>query len=57
LIDESKQYKYHSPRCPDSLKPELKEKIVCYTCAGWWEPGEMEQAVLMLCMHKKNMKL
>jgi hypothetical protein len=33
LIDESKRYKYHSPRCPDSLKPELMEKIARYTCA------------------------
>jgi Reverse transcriptase (RNA-dependent DNA polymerase) len=57
LIDKSKQYQYHSPRCPDSLKPELKEKIACYTCAGWWEPAQMEPAGLMLCMHKKNMKL
>jgi hypothetical protein len=57
LIDESKQYNYHSPKCPDSLKPELKEKIACYTHAGWWEPAQTEQAVLMLCMHKKNMKL
>jgi hypothetical protein len=27
IIDESKQYKYHNPRCPDSLRPELMEKI------------------------------
>ena len=27
LIDENKQYNYHLPRCPDSLKPELTEKI------------------------------
>jgi hypothetical protein len=23
IMDENKRYKYHSPRCPDSLKPEL----------------------------------
>jgi hypothetical protein len=56
LIDKSKWYKYHLPRCPDSLKPELKEKIAHYMCAGW-EPAQMEQAVLMLCVHKKNMKV
>jgi hypothetical protein len=27
IMDENKRYKYHSPRCPDSLKPELIEKI------------------------------
>ena len=42
LIDEKKRYKYHSPRCPDSLKPELMEKIACYMRAGWWEPAQVE---------------
>jgi hypothetical protein len=27
IVDENKRYKYHSPRCLDSLKPELIEKI------------------------------
>ena len=40
LIDEKKRYKYHSPRCLDSLKPELMEKIACYMRAGWWEPAQ-----------------
>jgi hypothetical protein len=57
LIDGVKRYKYHSPRCPDSLKPELKEKIAHYTRPGWWEPAQVEQAAPMLCIHKKNMKL
>jgi hypothetical protein len=57
LIDENKRYKYHTPRCPDSLKPELVEKIAHYMSAGWWEPAQTEQAALMLCMHKKNMQL
>jgi hypothetical protein len=35
LVDEDKRYKYHLPRCPDSLKPELIEKIARYTRAGW----------------------
>jgi hypothetical protein len=48
LIDKSKRYKYHLPRCPDSLKPELKEKIAHYMCAGWWEPAQMEQAERLL---------
>jgi hypothetical protein len=27
LVDGDKRYKYHSPRCPDSLKHKLIEKI------------------------------
>jgi Reverse transcriptase (RNA-dependent DNA polymerase) len=57
LIDENKRYKYHTPRCPDLLKPELVEKIARYTRAGWWEPAQTEQAAPMLCVHKKNMQL
>jgi hypothetical protein len=57
LVVEEKKYKYHSPRCPDSLKPELIEKIARYTRAGWWEPIQADQAAPMLCVHKKNMRL
>jgi len=31
IINESKRYKYHGLRCPDSLKNELGKKIMCYT--------------------------
>ena len=54
LIDRNKRYKYHTSRCPDSLKNELSKKIKCYTCAEWWEPTQAEQAALMLCIRKKN---
>ena len=54
LIDKERRYHYHSLRCPDSLKPELTKKIVCYICADWWEPAQVEQAAPMLCVHKKN---
>jgi hypothetical protein len=57
IMDENKRYKYHSPRCPDFLKPELIEKIARYTCAGWWEPIQVDQAAPMLCVHKKTMAL
>jgi hypothetical protein len=57
IVDENKRYKYYSPRCPDSLKPELMKKIAQYTCAGWWEPIQVDQAALMLCIHKKTMAL
>ena len=36
------------------MKPELSEKIARYTCAGWWEPAQVEQAAPMLCIRKKN---
>jgi len=54
IIDEKKRYKYHALRCPDSLKNELSEKIVCYTCTKWWEPTQMEQAAPMLCIRRKS---
>jgi len=54
IINESKRYKYHMLRCPDSLKNELSEKIKHYTCTEWWEPTQAEQAALMLCIRKKN---
>jgi hypothetical protein len=57
LVDEKKRYKYHNPRCPDSLKPELVEKIARYTRAGWWEQAQAEQAAPMLCIRKKTNKL
>ena len=57
LIDKGKRYKYHSPRCPDSLKPKLSEKIARYTHANWWKPAKVEQVAQMLCMRKKNDRL
>jgi len=55
LIDEIKRYNYHLPRCPDSLKPELAEKIQCYKNAGWWEETNVSQAAL--CVPKKSGRL
>ena len=57
LIDKKKRYKYHPPRCLDSLKPKLMEKIACYMHAGWWEPAQVEQVALMLCIKEKTNKL
>jgi hypothetical protein len=57
IMDENNRYKYHSSRCLDSLKPELIEKIAQYTCAGWWEPIQVDQVAPMLCVHKKTMAL
>ena len=44
-------------KCPTALKEELAEKISQYTSAGWWVPVTIRQAVLMLCILKKNRKL
>ena len=57
LIDTNKQIKYHLPKCPDTLKEELAEKISQYTSAGWWVPTLVRQAVPMLCVLKKSGKL
>jgi len=57
LIDEGKQYAYHLPRCPDSLKPQLAEKIQLYTSAKWWIMASVLQAAPMLCILKKMGKL
>ena len=37
LLDDSATYNYHMPRCPDVLRPKLREKINRYVLAGWWE--------------------
>ena len=57
LIDKGKQYSYHLPRCPDTLKQQLLDKIRLYTDAGWWEMKSVPQATPMLCILKKTGKL
>ncbi|KIK14930.1 hypothetical protein PISMIDRAFT_16915, partial [Pisolithus microcarpus 441] len=57
LIDEGMRYTYHLPHCPDSLKPQLAEKIQLYMKAGWWERASVSQAAPMLCIPKKNRKI
>jgi len=57
LVDEGKQYAYHLPCCPDSLKPQLAEKIQLYTSAKWWIMASVPQAAPMLCILKKTGKL
>ncbi|KAF8219199.1 hypothetical protein L208DRAFT_1182919, partial [Tricholoma matsutake] len=54
LVDESKQYHYHLPCCPDSMRQPLAEKIDQYCRAGWWCPAQAEQAAPMLVIPKKN---
>ena len=57
LYDEEKKYNYYLPRCPDSLKPQLAEKISKYIHDGWWETCQTDQAAPMLCVLKKSGKL
>ena len=57
LADEGKQYTYHLPCCPDSLKLQLPEKIQLYTNAKWWIMASVLQVALMLCIPKKMGKL
>lgn len=54
LIDESIHYRLYRPRCPDSLRTLLTEKIARYTRAGWWKPMSVGQASPMLCLPKKD---
>jgi len=54
LIDESKQYNYYLPRCPEALKTQLIDKIQLYKEAGWWEETNVSQAAPMLCVYKKS---
>ena len=57
LVDKGKQYSYHLPRCPDSLKLQLAEKIQLYMSAKWWIMASVPQAAPMLCIPKKTGKL
>ncbi|KIJ61921.1 hypothetical protein HYDPIDRAFT_74950, partial [Hydnomerulius pinastri MD-312] len=54
LIVEERQYTYHMPKCPDSLRSLLATKTSKYTEAGWWEIKGVRQAAPMMCIPKKN---
>ncbi|KAF8228439.1 hypothetical protein L208DRAFT_1032551, partial [Tricholoma matsutake] len=54
LVDEKKRYNYHLPKCPNSMRQPLADKIERYCRAGWWRPVCMEQAAPMLVVPKKN---
>jgi hypothetical protein len=57
LKDPKKEYKYYSPRCPEYLRAQLREKMAKYICAGWWVDASVHQAVPMLCIPKKDNSL
>ncbi|KAF8239861.1 hypothetical protein L208DRAFT_1185836, partial [Tricholoma matsutake] len=52
LVDEKKRYNYHLPKCPDSMRQPLADKIERYCRAGWWRPACTEQAAPMLVVPK-----
>ena len=54
LIDDNMRYNYYPPKCAESLRPQLMEKIEKYTKAGWWERSSVSQAAPVLCIPKKN---
>ena len=54
LVDEKKRYNYHLPKCPDSMRKPLTEKISKYCKTGWWCLAQAEQAAPMLVIPKKN---
>ncbi|KAG6880936.1 hypothetical protein C0995_003696, partial [Termitomyces sp. Mi166 len=54
LIDESRQYKYHLPHCPQALQEQLHEKTNRYLNVKWWEPWAAMQATPLLCIPKKD---
>jgi hypothetical protein len=57
LIDPSKPIKHRYSKCPDSLRPQLMEKIDRYIAAGWWEEKNVPQASPLLCIPKKDGRL
>ena len=57
LIEESKHYAYHLPRCTDVLKQQLSDKIRLYMDTNWWVMKSVPQAAPMLCIPKKSGKL
>ena len=54
LVDEGMRYHYYSPRCPESMRLQLKEKLIQYEDAGWWVRNTTEQAAPMMCIPKKK---
>ena len=57
LIDPHKPIKHRYSKCPDSLRPQLMEKIERYIAAGWWEEKNVPQASPLLCIPKKDGRL
>ena len=57
LIDPDKQYRYHLPRCPATVRKEFQHKLNRYVNAEWWVPATGTQAPPLLCVPKKDGRL
>jgi hypothetical protein len=57
LIDPGLRIAHHVPKCPESLRQQLLEKIERYTKAGWWIETSVQSAAPMLCIPKKDGRL
>ena len=54
LIDEKRVYSYYLPKCADSMKPLLLDKINRYVENEWWEFATAPQAMPLMCLAKKD---
>ena len=54
LIDPNKKIKGRTPKCPDALQEQLRNKINAYVAAGIWVPCATADAVPLLCIPKKT---
>jgi|SRR5882762_4586153 len=54
LINDDARHNYYMPQCPKALQEELREKIIQYVTARWWEMKPIYQAAPLLCMPKKT---
>jgi hypothetical protein len=54
LVDDKRPLKGRFPKCPDSLREQLREKMDRYIRAGWWEERNVPYASPLLCIYKKT---
>jgi hypothetical protein len=57
LIDPDKRYTHCLPTWPVPLRMQFYEKLNCYVDAGWWKEFPMSQALLLICLPKKDGRL
>jgi hypothetical protein len=54
LIDKNLRYKTRPACCPHHLRQQFYQKLSVYTDAGWWESKQVDQALPLLCLAKKD---
>jgi hypothetical protein len=52
LINPNGRYATRTPRCSNTLFPQLREKTERYVKAGWWEPAHGQNASPLLAIPK-----